>query len=221
MTGSRDERPEPSREMPEEPFFRRWARRKEAAREQEPAGPLAPAADASRAQEPDEGETLPAAEAGGPGEAPPPHSEPTDLPPLDSLTAESDFGAFMRPGVDPVLRRTALRKMFRNPKYAVVDPLDPYRVDYGLFTPLGDMITADMKFHAERLLKKAMDQAAEAAESTDTASPAAEEPVSGQVAAERADATGEKTADRTKAAGTKAQGDPETPAEDDDEHRDA
>lgn len=219
MTGSRDKRPEPLREMPDEPFFKRWARRKEAARAPGPAEPQFPAADALPARELEEGETSPQAESGGPAEAKPLQSESTELPPLDSLTAESDFGAFMRPGVDPVLRRTALRKMFQNPKYAVVDPLDPYRADYGLFTPLGDMITADMKFHAERLLRKAMDKAAEGPGSADKSppgSPEADELESGQVAAERLDAADERTAD-----GTKAQGDPETPAEDDDERRDA
>jgi hypothetical protein len=83
------------------------------------------------------------------------------LPPLESLTEESDFAPFMRPPYRSELRRQALRKMFRNPKYGVVDDLDPYRADFAAFTPLGDIVTSDMKFHAERLLRKQLEKAAE------------------------------------------------------------
>jgi hypothetical protein len=86
----------------------------------------------------------------------------TELPPLESLTAESDFRAFMQPGVDDALRRAALRKMWQNPVYGVVDELDPFRADFAAFTPLGDIVTSDMKFHAERLLREQLEKAAEA-----------------------------------------------------------
>ncbi len=53
--------------------------------------------------------------------APPPAPEPefdlSRLPPLDSLTAESDFSVFLRPGVPAAIRGAALRKAW------VADPL--------------------------------------------------------------------------------------------------
>jgi hypothetical protein len=172
MSG-RDDRPERDRvAVPDEPFLSRWSRLKRESSETAPDESATPAAqeqpDAAAAPvATDKGE--PAARAGTEDDASP------ELPSLDSLTSESDFGPFMHGSVDPALRRLALRKMFRNPKYAVLDPLDPYRADYGAFTPLGDIITSDMKFHAERLLREELEKAAEAAESAGTASPDADE----------------------------------------------
>lgn len=156
----------------DEPFLSRWARLKQASREaeREPEAPVrGPAAPApgSPASESPAGEPRAqdaAVEAGAAPEGAEAEPEPESLPPLESLTEESDFGPFMRQGVSPEMRRLALRKMFQNPKYAVVDELDPFRADFAAFTPLGDTITADMKFHAERLLRKQLEEAAEAAE---------------------------------------------------------
>jgi hypothetical protein len=144
----------------DEPFLSRWARLKRASREHPPETPPPPAAPA--AAEP-AGEQAVEAGRGAPAEVP--AQEPAvELPPLESLTEESDFGPFMQVGVDPEMRRQALRKMFRNPKYAVVDPLDPYRADFAAFTPLGDIVTAEMRFHAERLLREQLEKAAEGVE---------------------------------------------------------
>lgn len=60
--------------------------------------------------------------------------QPPDLPPLESLTADSDYSAFMQAGVSPDLRREALRRLFQSGKYGALDPLDPYRADYGNYT---------------------------------------------------------------------------------------
>lgn len=144
----------------DEPFLSRWARLKQESREHPPeaAPPQAAPATTDPAGEQ-------AVEVGDGAQAEVPAQEPAvELPPLESLTEESDFGPFMQVGVDPELRRQALRKMFRNSKYAVVDPLDPYRADFAAFTPLGDIITADMRFHAERLLREQLEKAAEGVE---------------------------------------------------------
>ena len=58
------------------------------------------------------------------------------LPPVESLTFESDFSAFMRPGVDSTVRRAALRKLLRDPRFNVMDGLDVYIDDYTKPDPL-------------------------------------------------------------------------------------
>ena len=58
------------------------------------------------------------------------------LPPVESLTFESDFSAFMRPGVDSTVRRAALRKLLRDPRFNVMDGLDVYIDDYSKPSPI-------------------------------------------------------------------------------------
>lgn len=60
----------------------------------------------------------------------------SDLPPIDSLTIDSDFSAFMQPGVDESLRRSALRKLLRDPRFNVMDGLDVYIDDYSKPSPI-------------------------------------------------------------------------------------
>ncbi len=77
------------------------------------------------------------------GRAPPPPArpetgtaEPAELPPLESLTPDSDFSGFLRPNVDPALRRAALGKLFSDPRFNALDGLDTYIGDYTLADPL-------------------------------------------------------------------------------------
>jgi hypothetical protein len=58
------------------------------------------------------------------------------LPPVESLTFESDFSLFMRPGVDETVRRAALRKLLRDPRFNVMDGLDVYIDDYSKPSPI-------------------------------------------------------------------------------------
>lgn len=59
-----------------------------------------------------------------------------DLPPVEELTAESDFTPFLRAGVPEDLHRQALRKLWTSdPVFANDDGLKDYAEDYtGLFT---------------------------------------------------------------------------------------
>jgi hypothetical protein len=52
------------------------------------------------------------------------------LPPVESLTPESDFAAFMQPKVDEGVKRQALKKLFADPRFNVMDGLDVYIDDY-------------------------------------------------------------------------------------------
>lgn len=109
----------------EEPpnFLSRWSRRKVQVREgkplpPDPAPPAAPAVPA------------PAAAQVAP-EAP-----PAPLPPVETLTHESDFTAYLKPGVDPDVRRKAMHLLLRDPRFNVMDGLDIYTGDFSQPDPL-------------------------------------------------------------------------------------
>lgn len=106
-----------------EPFLSRWSRRKRAS------------ADAA---------TEPPVQAEGP---------PPELPPIDSLTPESDFSAFMHKKVDEKLRRAALAKLFGDPAFNVVDGLDDYAEDYTQLETLAEGVAATLE-HAKRTLRR-------------------------------------------------------------------
>lgn len=76
--------------------------------------------------------------------------EPVELPPIDSLDADSDYSMFMSPEVDEGIKKLALRKLFKSPIFNVVDGLNDYDDDFTTFEALGDIVTSDMKFHEER-----------------------------------------------------------------------
>jgi hypothetical protein len=120
-----------------EGFLARWSRRKAGlAPAQEP-----PEAAASRAPA-SAGST---AAAGAPVE-PTTANVPVDkapaaapLPTLDdvaALTRDSDYAPFMRPGVDGSVRNAAMKKLFSDPHFNVMDGLDTYIDDYGKPDPL-------------------------------------------------------------------------------------
>ena len=72
------------------------------------------------------------------------HPEPTSvsndpalpLPSIESLGRESDFAPFMRAEVSPDLRNQAMKKLFTDPHYNVMDRLDIYIDDYGQPDPI-------------------------------------------------------------------------------------
>lgn len=136
--------PDTPAETADEPFLGRWSRLKAQARERD-ARPPAPG-DAPA------GEALPAtsaADADAAGEAP-----SVQLPDIDELGEDSDYSAFLTPGVDAELRRRALRKLFHSPKFNVFDGLDTYRDDFTDFPALGSVVTADMRHHVERAARE-------------------------------------------------------------------
>ena len=77
-----------------------------------------------------------------------------DMPAIDSLDSDSDYSVFLSPKVSEKLRRTALRKLFHLPQFNVQDELDFCNGDFRNFTPMGNIITADMRHHMERGLKE-------------------------------------------------------------------
>jgi hypothetical protein len=106
-----------------EPFsLKRWSQRKRAAARTDTAQSspsVAPVVD-----DPAAGAVATADAA--PAEIP----EAAPLPPVDSLTFDSDFSAFMKPKIDEETKRAALRKLFSDPSFNVMDGLDIYVGDY-------------------------------------------------------------------------------------------
>lgn len=112
------------------------------------------------------------------------HGQPVltdeDMPPVESLTEESDFSAFMSSGVSDKLRNMALRKMFHAPVFNIRDGLDEYDEDYTFFEPLGDIVTSDMKHQIEMRELKRLEEA-EAEAKAEAELEAAEEPVEAEL----------------------------------------
>ena len=111
-------------EKDEGKFLSRWSRRKIEARraeaEAKPAGP------------PEAG--VPAAP---PSDAGDPTAPSTPLPPIEELRGvASEYRDFLRPGVDEALRRTALKKLFQDPHFNIMDGLDTYIDDYTKADPI-------------------------------------------------------------------------------------
>jgi len=131
----------------DEPFLQRWSRLKSATRDT-----------GQSSDQPDD--TTPPPQAAREQPATPPSAEgvaPASIesPDLDSLGPDSDYSAFLAPDVDSSLRRAALRKLFRSPKFNVCDGLDDYCEDFSKFAPMPvGMLTADMRHHAERAAKE-------------------------------------------------------------------
>ncbi len=55
---------------------------------------------------------------------------------MDALTFESDFAPFLKPEVDPATQRAALKKLFSDPRFNVMDGLDTYIDDYTQADPM-------------------------------------------------------------------------------------
>jgi hypothetical protein len=67
-------------------------------------------------------------------------AEPDALPALDTLTIDSDYSPFMQPGVDDAVKRGALKKLFADPRFNVMDGLDVYIDDYSKPDPIDPAI---------------------------------------------------------------------------------
>ena len=142
-------------------FLGRWSRRKRA---DAPAGVEGRTAEAPPAEpaplEVDEGSVpVPTSRARADEDAGPTLTD-ADMPPLESLTGTSDVSAFLSRGVSASLRRAALRRVFRAPKFNVRDGLNDYDGDFTAYEPLGDTLTCDMKFRAARLEREAAEREA-------------------------------------------------------------
>ena len=76
---------------------------------------------------------------------------PAELPALEALTFESDFGAFMRAKVDEGVKRAALKKLLHDPRFNVMDGLDTYIDDYTKNDPIPEEMLKTLE-HARSTL---------------------------------------------------------------------
>lgn len=123
-----------------EDFLARWSRRKRDARRDDPEVP----GNAAAAVTPS---GTPAGEA---------ERELTDadMPPIETLDANSDYAPFLSPGVSDDLRQQALRKLFSQPDFNITDGLNDYDEDFTQFAGLGSIVTHEMK----RLLRRELEE---------------------------------------------------------------
>jgi len=194
--------------MDERSFLSRWSRRK-ALRQEELDEVVLNGEQDTLAQQPDATEA----------QEEKPALTDEDMPPIETMGEDDNYGDFLSPKVSEKLRKAALRKLFHGAGFNIRDGLDDYDEDFTFFEPLGDIVTADMR-HREEMLERKAREAAEAAKQGDnpelaqesgTQSAAPEEPANGDLDA------GEKAADEsdnpTEEHGRLAGGSPESEIE--------
>jgi hypothetical protein len=122
-------------------FFSRWSQRKQAVKlglaEEEKPHPKNP--------EPVQSKAAPLATSQQ--DAADNKPEPVKLPTLadvEQLTPQSDFSSFMSQGVTPEVRNAAMKKLFTDPHYNVMDGLDIYIGDYNTPDPMPAGMLAKM-----------------------------------------------------------------------------
>lgn len=108
-------------------FLNRWSRRKLDVQQGKPV-PAEPAAAVPAAAP-----VVQAPAAAAPAEQGPP---PPTLQDTQSLTPQSDFKPFMAQGVAPEVKNAAMKKLFADPHFNVMDGLDVYIDDYSKPDPL-------------------------------------------------------------------------------------
>jgi len=136
-----------------EEFLSRWSRLKREVKEQSPD------------RESPQGNPPPAPRAADPDTPLP------QLPPLEDLTLDSDYRDFFHPKVDEKVRLAALKKLFSDPHFNVMDGLDTYIDDYSKPDPLPAAMLATLR-QAQKIIAWAKEtpeeteanRAAEAAE---------------------------------------------------------
>jgi hypothetical protein len=112
-------------------FFNRWSKRK---------------AEAVEANSLPVDSALPVVPAAADEKKPPP-----TLADVEKLTPESDFSAFVAGDVDEDVKRSALKKLFADPRFNVMDGLDTYIDDYSKPDPIPPAMLAALN-HAKDLL---------------------------------------------------------------------
>ena len=77
--------------------------------------------------------------------APPAPAPPPELPPVESLTIDADFSGFLHPEVDEGVRKAALKKLFSDPHFNVMDGLDVDIDDYSKPDPIPAAMLAGLR----------------------------------------------------------------------------
>jgi hypothetical protein len=123
-----------TRDDNKEAFVERWSRKKQEAKDQPPQQVPEKAVD--------------------------PKAPPPELPPIDKLNIDSDFRGFFHPKVGEDVRRAALKKLFSDPRFNVMDGLDVYIDDYSKTEPIPPAMLAGLR-QAQNILKWAKEDTEE------------------------------------------------------------
>lgn len=124
-------------------FFSRWSRRKAQDRAGVAPPDEAPVAPARPLAPPAEPASVPAAPETAPVAAEPAAPPPT-LDDTRDLTPASDFSRFVARDVPPDVRNAAVKKLFADPHFNVMDGLDIYIDDYTRTEPIPAAMMAQM-----------------------------------------------------------------------------
>ena len=146
--------------MSDETFLSRWSRRKAAERRGEPEPEAAPPAEPAPVVVPEASTVEPAPE------VPP----PLTLEDAAKLTPSDDFAPFVAHGVDEAVKRAALKKLFADPHFNVMDGLDTYIDDYSQPDPIPPEMLRELRHTAGLRLFEPLEEEA--------AAPTGVEPVS-------------------------------------------
>lgn len=146
--------------MSDETFLSRWSRRKAAERRGEPEPEAASPAEPAPVVVPEASTVEPTPEA----------APPLTLEDASKLTPSDDFSPFVAHGVDEAVKRAALKKLFADPHFNVMDGLDTYIDDYSQPDPIPPEMLRELRHTAELRLFEPLDE--------DVAAPPGIEPVS-------------------------------------------
>ena len=163
-------------------FLGRWSRRKLDAKDGRPmeAEPPAPVVTAAEAVAPEPALRQETAPAEPPAEIPAPTLED-----VQALTPASDFSRFAARNVAPDVKNAAMKKLFADPRYNVMDGMDVYIDDYSKPDPIAPAVLrqlASAKFlglfdQEEREEAEAARRALDVADNPTTQSVAHSDPV--------------------------------------------
>jgi hypothetical protein len=137
--------------MPQEGFLRRWSRLKAHGAPEAPPPARDPVPEL-----PAVAQTAP-----HPPVAPRPVAEPPPpVPTLEDvarLDASSDFSAFVSQGVDKAVQRLAMKKLFSDPHFNLMDGLDIYIDDYTRPDPMSAAMLASLQ-HTRHLFSARVEE---------------------------------------------------------------
>ncbi|MBV7539509.1 DUF3306 domain-containing protein [Acidovorax sp. sic0104] len=126
-------------------FLSRWSRRKQDVAAGKPVEEPAPQAPALAAAQAESGAKAPAGVPQAPTEPATPQQPPAPtLADAQALTPESDFKPFVQRAVSPEVRNLAMKKLFADPHFNVMDGLDIYVGDYTQPDPLPEGMLRQM-----------------------------------------------------------------------------
>ena len=142
--------------MAAEEFFARWAKKR-----QQPEAADTPADTGAAATGQRD-----ASQVSQTGQSPQDQQVREDVPPLPTmedvarLTHDSDYSPFMAKGVDEAVKRSAMKKLFSDPHFNIMDGLDVYIEDFTKCEPITPAMLASLEHAKELLNPRAGTQAA-------------------------------------------------------------